>query len=460
MSEPAAQSGERSSSERRRYQAAPATAVRGQLYLPGDKSISHRALMLGGIAEGETSVAGFLASEDCLATLAALRALGVRIDRPAETEVRVQGVGLAGLSGSSAPLDMGNAGTAMRLFMGLLAGQRFDSTLIGDASLSRRPMQRVASPLERMGARIETQQGRPPVKIRGGALLHGIDYQMPIASAQVKSALLLAGLYAQGMTRVTEPAPTRDHTERMLRAFGVTLERELLDARTGSSRISLAGGQRLRGRAITVPGDFSSAAFFIVAGCLAAREPLTLRSIGCNPTRTGLLTMLQLMGARIEVRALAAADPADAAIEPMADLVVHQSRLRGIRVPEQLVPLSIDEFPAFFIAAAAAEGETVVTGAAELRVKESDRLAVMATGLQRLGIDCELLEDGIRIRGGAFRGGRVDSHGDHRIAMAFAIASLRASAAIEIEDVANVATSFPGFPALARAAGLRLQELP
>jgi 3-phosphoshikimate 1-carboxyvinyltransferase len=415
--------------------------------------------MLGGIAEGETRIEGFLASEDCLATLGALRGLGVRIERPAETEVRVQGVGLAGLAGSSAPLDMGNAGTAMRLFMGLLAGQRFDSELIGDASLSRRPMQRVATPLERMGAQIETQQGRPPVRIRGGAPLHGIDYELPIASAQVKSALLLAGLYAHGATRVIEPAPTRDHTERMLRGFGVKLEREVLDERTGRTRVSLTEAQKLQGRAITVPGDFSSAAFFIVAGCLGAREALTLRNVGCNPTRTGLLTMLQLMGASIEVRAAAAGDPHNPSLEPMADLVVKASRLRGIRVPEALVPLSIDEFPAFFIAAAAAEGETVVTGASELRVKESDRLAVMAEGLQRLGIDCELLEDGMRIRGGSFKGGQVDSHGDHRIAMAFAIASLRASAPIEIEDVANVATSFPGFPALARAAGLYLQEL-
>ena len=458
MSAPAAHSSARSPSKPQRYRVAPATEVGGALQLPGDKSISHRALMLGGIAEGETRIEGFLASEDCLATLAALRALGVRIERPAETEVRVQGVGLTGLAGSPAPLDMGNAGTAMRLFMGLLAGQRFDSELIGDASLSRRPMQRVATPLERMGARIETQQGRPPIRIRGGAPLHGIDYELPIASAQVKSALLLAGLYAHGTTRVTEPAPTRDHTERMLRAFGVQLEREPLDERTGRTRISLTAAQTLRGRAISVPGDFSSAAFFIVAGCLGAREALRLRNVGCNPTRTGLLRMLQLMGARIDVQAAAAADPENPSLEPTADLVVTASRLRGIRVPEALVPLAIDEFPAFFIAAAAAEGETVVTGASELRVKESDRLAVMAEGLQRLGIECELLADGMRIRGGSFKGGQVDSHGDHRIAMAFAIASLRASAPIEIEDVANVATSFPGFPALARAAGLYLQE--
>jgi 3-phosphoshikimate 1-carboxyvinyltransferase len=459
MSGPAAHAPTPSSSERR-YRVEPRAAVHGQHRLPGDKSISHRALMLGGIAEGLTTIEGFLASADCLATLTALRALGVDIERPAATEVRVQGAGLSGLKGSAAPLDMGNAGTAMRLFMGLLAGQRFDSVLIGDASLSRRPMQRVATPLELMGSHIETQQGCPPVRIRGGASLRGIDYELPIASAQVKSALLLAALYAQGSTRLIEPAPTRDHTERMLAAFGVTLERERLGARAGVTRIGLAAGQTLRARAIRVPGDFSSAAFFIVAGCLAAREPLTLQGVGCNPTRTGLLTMLQLMGARVEVRPLPSDERADAAVEPMADLVVHQSRLRGIRVPQELVPLSIDEFPAFFIAAAAAEGETVVTGASELRVKESDRLAVMAEGLRRLGIDCELLEDGMRIRGGSFRGGQVDSHGDHRIAMAFTLAALRASAPIEIEDVANVATSFPGFPALARAAGLRLQELP
>ena len=473
MSGPAAQSSRESSSTRRSYRVAPATEVRGEIQLPGDKSISHRALMLSAIAEGDTAIEGFLASEDCLATLAALRALGVSIERPSATQVRVRGAGLAGLTASAAPLDMGNAGTAMRLFMGLLAGQRFDSLLTGDASLSRRPMQRVAAPLERMGARIETQQGRPPVRIHGGAQLHGIDYELPIASAQVKSALLLAALYARGTTRVTEPAPTRDHTERMLRSFGVTLERERLDEQVGQTRISLSGGQKLRGRAIVVPADFSSAAFFIVAGCLAARDGLTLRNVGCNRTRTGLLTMLRLMGARIELRAAAVdgreradaeaeriegLDEADAAVEPMADLVVHASRLRGIRVPESLVPLAIDEFPVFFIAAAAAEGETLVTGAAELRVKESDRLAVMAEGLRRLGIDCELLEDGMRIRGGSFGGGQIDSHGDHRIAMAFAIASLRASAPIEIEDVANVATSFPNFPVLARTVGLRLQE--
>jgi 3-phosphoshikimate 1-carboxyvinyltransferase len=438
----------------RRYVVAPATQVHGVIDLPGDKSISHRSLLLGAIAEGRTQIDGFLTSEDCLATLAALRALGVEIERPAATFVTVQGVGLRGLNGSAAPLDMGNAGTAMRLFMGLLSGQRFDTTLIGDASLSRRPMQRVADPLRAMGARIETHEGRPPVRIYGGATLRGIDYVLPIASAQVKSALLLAGLYAEGRTVVTEPAPTRDHTERMLRAFGVELERADASAYEAGTRISLQGGQHPRGRHVSVPGDFSSAAFFIVAGCLGARDGLTLRGVGCNSTRTGLLEMLRLMGAQIELQVVSGEDGS----EPTADIHVRASRLRGIRVPERLVPLAIDEFPAFFIAAASAEGETLVTGAAELRVKESDRLAVMAEGLTRLGIECELLADGLRLRGGRFSGGRIDSHGDHRIAMAFAIASLRASAALEIDDVANVTTSFPDFPALARAVGLALQE--
>jgi 3-phosphoshikimate 1-carboxyvinyltransferase len=370
----------------------------------------------------------------------------VRIERTSESEVQVYGAGREGLCAPAAALDMGNAGTAIRLFMGLLAGQPFDSTLIGDASLMRRPMERVAQPLRLMGAQLQTQQGRPPVQIRGGAYLHAIDYTMPVASAQVKSALLLAALYAQGSSSVTEVAPTRDHTERMLRGFGVEVLRE-------GMRVSLTGGARLSGCHIEVPGDFSSAAFFIVAGCLGAAAGLTLRAVGVNPTRTGLLELLRLMGADIRVEPRSAHDA-----EPTADIHVRASALRGIRVPEALVPLSIDEFPVFFVAAAAARGETVVTGAEELRVKESDRLAVMAEGLKAIGIECELQPGGLRIQGGAVRGGRIDSHGDHRVAMAFAIASLIARGTIEIEDVANVATSFPGFPALARAAGLALQE--
>jgi 3-phosphoshikimate 1-carboxyvinyltransferase len=411
--------------------------------------------MLGGIAEGITHIEGFLDSEDCLATLAALRSLGVTIERPNSTRVQVHGVGPAGLRAASGPLDLGNAGTAIRLMMGLLAGQPFDSTLVGDSSLMRRPMERVAQPLRAMGARIDTHEGRPPVHIHGGAALHGMDYALPVASAQVKSALLLAALFAQGTTRLTEPAPTRDHTERMLSAFGVQCVREGL-------RVSLAGPQTLHACDVRVPGDFSSAAFFLVAGCLGATESLTIRNVGYNPTRTGLLRMLEMMGAQIEV--LAHGESSAQRGEPIADLRVRASALRGIRVPEELVPLAIDEFPAFFIAAAAARGQTVVTGASELRVKESDRLAVMAQGLTTLGVSCRLLPDGLCIDGlggigdGRFEGGRIDSHGDHRIAMAFAIASLRSRDPIQIEDVANVATSFPGFVPLARSVGLALQE--
>lgn len=455
-----------------RYILQPGGSVGGELRVPGDKSISHRALMLGGIAEGTSEVSGFLASEDCLATLAALRALGVSIERPERERVVVHGAGLAGLRGAAAPLDMGNAGTAMRLFMGLLAGRPFDSMLIGDESLMRRPMERVAVPLRLMGARILTQDGRPPVRIQGGSSLSGIEYRLPVASAQVKSAILLAGLTAKGETRVTEPAPTRDHTERMLAAFGVRV------ARSGATA-ALGGGQRLQAARIQVPGDFSSAAFFLVAGALAAREGLLLRGVGVNPTRTGLLEILRAMGADIRVRPagaaagaaatgpLAVAPGAGAAAgapgsvadsEPVADIEVRASALRGIEVPRELVPLAIDEFPVLFIAAACAEGETVVRGAEELRVKETDRLAAMAEGLGRLGVEHELLPDGLRIAGcGGFRGGTIDSHGDHRIAMAFAVASLKAEAPIEVLDVANVATSFPEFVEIARGAGLRVE---
>jgi 3-phosphoshikimate 1-carboxyvinyltransferase len=429
------------------YRLLPVTQIGGSMQVPGDKSISHRALMLGGIAHGTTRISGFLDSADCRATLEALRTLGVQIERPGAGEVLITGAGFRGLRASAAPLDMGNAGTAMRLFMGLLAGQPFDSTLIGDASLMRRPMERVATPLRLMGAQLDTQDGHPPVHIHGGAALRAIDYTLPMASAQVKSAILLAALRANGHTRVSEPAPTRDHTERMLQGFGVQLERS-------GATVAMRGGQTLRGTAVNVPGDISSAAFFIVAGCLAAPAGLTLRGVGVNPTRTGLIDMLRLMGAQIDIRPQQSAGP-----EPIADITVHAAPLRGVVVPEHLVPLAIDELPVFFIAAACATGETVVTGAAELRVKESDRLAVMASGLEAVGVRCELLPDGIRIQGGGLHGGRVNSHGDHRIAMAFAIASVRAGAAIEIDDVANVGTSFPGFPAAARTLGMQLHEL-
>ena len=424
----------------------PAPGITGRLRVPGDKSISHRALMLGAIASGTTRVTGFLEGEDCLATLRVVTSLGARVERPAAGEVRIEGVGLRGLCAPANVLDMGNAGTAMRLFMGLLAGQSFDSELIGDASLMRRPMERVAQPLRDMGACIETRDGRPPVRVHGGARLHGIRYAMPVASAQVKSALLLAGLYAEGATTVVEPAVTRDHTERMLQSFGVDVI-----ARGGSA--TLHPPARLEAARVEVPGDFSSAAFFIVAACIGARAPVLIEGVGVNPTRTGLLEMLALMGADLRL-----VNHRSAGAEPVADIEVRPAALTGIHVPERLVPIAIDEFPAFFIAAACARGETLVTGAEELRVKESDRIAVMARGLDAIGVRNEVRPDGLRIEGGAIGGGVVDSHGDHRVAMSFAVASLRASSAIEIRDVANVATSFPGFATLAGSVGLRLQE--
>ena len=432
-----------------RFRVAAGGRVAGTLAIPGDKSVSHRALMLGSIAEGRTQISGFLAGEDCLATARALAALGVRIEYPAATEVRVHGVGMQGLKGAPAPLDMGNAGTAMRLMMGLLAGQPFAATLIGDASLMRRPMERVAAPLRLMGADIATEEGRPPVRIRPAAALAAIDYTLPVASAQVKSALLLAALRARGRTRLTEPAPSRDHTERMLAAFGVEVRKE------GAS-VTLAGGQTLTGTAIEVPADFSSAAFFLVAGCLAAEAPLILKNVGVNPTRTGLLEILRRMGADIRVHARAGRDARHG--EPSADLEVRRSALCGITVPEALVPLAIDEFPVFFVAAACARGESLVRGAQELRVKESDRLAAMAAGLDVLGVENRLLPDGLWLKGAdSFAGGTIDSHGDHRIAMAFAVAALKSRAPLEILDVANVATSFPGFLESARAAGLQIE---
>lgn len=428
------------------YRVAPVERIAGEVAVPGDKSVSHRAVMFGAIAAGTTRIAGFLEGEDCLSTMRAVRELGAVVEQPAAGEVVVHGVGLHGLKAAAGPLDMGNAGTAMRLFMGLLAAQPFDSVLVGDASLMRRPMERVAKPLREMGARIETLDGKPPVRITGSAPLHGIRYAMPVASAQVKSAVLLAGLYAHGDTTVVEPAVTRDHTERMLQSFGC-------DVRARDGVVTLRPPSQLQATSVSVPGDFSSAAFFIVAACIGAREPFTIRGVGVNPTRTGLLEMLALMGADLRL-----INHRTCGAEPVADIEIRPARLRGVRVPERLVPLAIDEFPAFFIAAACAEGETLVTGAGELRVKESDRIASMARGLDVAGVRNEVLPDGLRIEGGPIGGGVIDSRGDHRIAMAFAVASLKAREALEILDVANVATSFPGFAQLANSVGLRIEE--
>jgi len=427
------------------YRILPGGGLAGEIVVPGDKSVSHRALMLGAIAEGETRAENFLASKDCLATLDAMAAMGVAIRRPSPTRVVIQGAGLHGLRAPAGMLDLGNSGTSMRLLAGLLAGQSFTSRLTGDESLRRRPMSRVTEPLTEMGARIETRPGGlAPLIIHGGSTLHGIRYTLPVASAQVKSCLLLAGLYAEGETEIREPAPTRDHTERMLRAMGAELRQD-------ETTVAVPGGARLTGTALQVPGDISSAAFFLVGASMLPGSELRLTQVGVNPTRTGVIKILQRMGANIELSNLH-----EQGGEPVADLCVRGGELHGIHIPPELVPLAIDEFPAVFIAAACARGETRLEGARELRVKESDRIQVMAEGLQALGVEASPTEDGIVIQGGGLRGGQVDTQGDHRIAMAFAMAGLRATGPVEVRDCANVETSFPSFVELATAAGLPL----
>jgi 3-phosphoshikimate 1-carboxyvinyltransferase len=411
----------------------PAAVKDATASVPGDKSVSHRALMLGSIAEGQTDISGFLAGEDCLATLAAMSTMGTRIERASTTHVVVYGRGLHGLGPPDGPLDVGNSGTAMRLMAGLLSGQEFDSTLTGDESLSGRPMQRIITPLTEMGARIESQDGRPPLVIRGQSELQAIDYEMPVASAQVKSSILLAGLYANGTTSVAEPAVTRDHTERMLESMGVNVA-------SNDNVVSLEGGQPLRACQVQVPGDLSSAAFLILAALISDSADVLLENIGVNPTRTGLIDILQAMGAEISLE-----NPRLLGQEPVADIRVRSSQLQGGPVDPALVSLAIDEFPVLFVAAASARGKTVFSGIGELRVKESDRIAAMATGLRTLGIEVEESDDGAIVHGGQFGGGDVQSFGDHRIAMSLAIAGTIATDTVRIADVAAVDTSFPGF---------------
>lgn len=429
------------------FLANPGGKVTGKIRVPGDKSISHRSIMLGSIAEGITEVEGFLEGEDALATLQAFRDMGVVIEGPHHGRVTIHGVGLRGLKAPPGPIYVGNSGTSMRLLSGLLAAQPFDVTLTGDASLNKRPMNRVAKPLRSMGAIIETAaEGRPPLTVRAGGRLGGMTYEMPMASAQVKSCLLLAGLYAAGSTTVIEPAPTRDHTERMLRGFGypVTVE---------GNAATVESGHTLKGTHIEVPADISSAAFFLVAASIAEGSDLLLEHVGINPTRTGVIDILKLMGGDITLE-----NEREVGGEPVADIRVRSAKLKGINIPEDLVPLAIDEFPVLFVAAACAEGQTVLRGAEELRVKESDRIQVMADGLIELGVSAEATPDGIIIEGGTMGGGEVYAHGDHRIAMAFSVASLRASAPIRIHDCANVATSFPNFLALASQVGMQVGE--
>jgi 3-phosphoshikimate 1-carboxyvinyltransferase len=403
--------------------------------------------MLGSLAEGVTEVSGFLEGDDSLATLRAFQRMGVRIEGPEAGRVVIHGVGMHGLKAPAGPLDLGNSGTSMRLLAGLLAGQGFEVTLTGDSSLSSRPMQRVTDPLAAMGAVIQTAEGgRAPLRVAANNPLRGLDYRLPMASAQVKSCVLLAGLYAQGETCVTEPAPTRDHTERMLEGFGYPIRR-------AGARVCLSGGGSLRACDIDVPADISSATFFMVGAAIAAGSDVTLEHVGINPTRDGVINILRLMGADIEIN-----NQRRVGGEPVADIRVRASRLRGIRIPVEQVPLAIDEFPAIFIAAACAEGETVLSGAEELRVKESDRIQVMVDGLMELGIQAEPTPDGAVIQGGSVGSGTLESHGDHRIAMAFAMAALRSDGEIHINDCANVNTSFPGFVQLARDAGLAISS--
>ena len=429
--------------------------IRGRLRPPPDKSISHRALMLGALAEGDTVIQNFLPSEDCKATLTALRALGVQIDWPGGLDrVKVHGSG-GRFFPPAGPLDLGNSGTAARLLLGLLAKLPFEVELSGDDSLQRRPMERVIEPLRKMGMHIDAAPGeRLPLRIRGGQVLRGIHWPMPMASAQVKSSLLLAGLQASGRTEIIEPAPCRDHTERMLEVFGCPVTRD-------GNTVAISGESLLHGDvSLTVPGDFSSAMFALVAACLAPNADLELVDVGINPTRIGGLEILRRMGAQIEVH-----NERISCGEPIADIRLRgDTLLRGIEIPIDLVPLAIDEFPVLFIAAACAEGETVLKGARELRVKESDRITAMATGLAQLGVRHRTEADGIRIWGGlaedATSSGEVlvvDCAGDHRIAMAFAVAALRCSRPLVIANTRNVATSWPSFPRDMHALGLRIK---
>ncbi|HEU0198675.1 MAG TPA: 3-phosphoshikimate 1-carboxyvinyltransferase [Nevskiaceae bacterium] len=427
---------------------APGGALRGRLRIPGDKSISHRAVMFGAIAEGVTEVSGFLDGADCLATMRAFRAMGVQIDQPGATHLIIHGVGPRGLRAATGPLELGNSGTSMRLMTGLLAGQSFTSALQGDASLSRRPMRRVVDPLRSMGAHIQTSvSGTAPLNLTPSTGLQGIDYTMPVSSAQVKSCLLLAGLYASGRTVVHDPGCSRDHTERMLKAFGVSVDVE-------GGTVGLTGGQALHAHRVVVPADVSSAAFFLVGAAMTPGSDLWLEQIGINPTRAGVLEVLQRMGADITL-----VNQRELGVEPVADIHVRAERpLHGVDIGRDLVTLAIDEMPALFVAAACAEGTTRVSGAGELRVKESDRIATMCAALKALGADVLEQADGAVIQGGTFHGGDVQACADHRVAMSLAMAGLRAAAEIRITDCDNVATSFPQFVETAASCGLKIHQ--
>ena len=426
------------------YQLEPRGQCSGTIQVPGDKSISHRAVILASLAEGTSEITGFLPAIDCEATLTAFHSMGVKVERLAPTQVRIQGVGLEGLHPPYGELNMGNSGTAMRLLAGILCGQNFPSKLVGDESLCARPMQRIQVPLQKMGAEIiMSNAGTPPLEIQPSNSLHGIHYQLPMASAQVKSCILLAGLYAQGTTCIDESILTRDHTERMLQTFSYPIQ-------ITNKCVCLTGGNRLKATSINIPGDISSAAFFIVGTLISDSAELVIENVGMNPTRDGVIEILRLMGANIEIRNIKTYGA-----EPVADLVIRSSSLHGIEVPKDLIAKSIDEFPILFIAAACAQGATNLSGAQELRVKESDRIHNMVVGLKKLGIDAEEKPDGLVIVGGNIKGGEIDSCGDHRVAMAFVIASLVSAEVITVRNTDNVATSFPDFVTCASKLGIK-----
>ncbi|MBI4357436.1 MAG: 3-phosphoshikimate 1-carboxyvinyltransferase [Gammaproteobacteria bacterium] len=432
------------------FHISPGGSLRGECQVPADKSISHRAVLLAAIAFGESTLENFLEAEDTLHTLKALQALGVSIEHASPGVIQVQGKGLFGIQNSALciPLYCGNSGTSLRLLAGLLAGQNLCVELTGDVSLSKRPMQRVIDPLTQMGAKIEGKAGGfPPLVITPTSRLRGIQYRMKVASAQVKSSILLAGLTAEGETTVFEPVATRDHTERLLVHHGYPLHTE-----KGSVR--LKGGGELKPTTLKIPGDFSSAAFFIVGATIAPNSELLLQNVGINPTRIGALHLLQKMGASILLM-----NKRMLGQEPVADILVKSAELRGISIEPAEVPGAIDELPALFIAAACAGGKTLVRGAKELRVKESDRIHTMACGLSTLGVSTEEHEDGLVIEGGQYVGGVIESAGDHRVAMAFAIAGLRAKQSIQIRFCENVRTSFPNFVECAKTAGLNITQV-
>jgi len=434
-----------------KFKVQPGGTIKGRIRVPGDKSISHRSIMLGAIAEGTTTVTGFLEGADALATLQAFKDMGVQIEGPENGNVTIQGVGLRGLKKPEKAMDMGNSGTSTRLLAGILAGQNFDCELIGDASLSKRPMKRVTDPLADMGANIETSEGGTlPMKIFGeGITLKSIDYILPMASAQVKSCVLLAGLYADGTVCATEPAPTRDHTERMLNGFGYDVKSEKLDHE--KMKACLQGGGTLTGRHIDVPSDISSAAFFMAAAAVSKDSDLVFEHVGMNPTPGGIINILKLMGADVKLENFH-----EVGGEPVADVHIKYAPLKGIQIPEELVALAIDEFPVLFVVASTAEGQTVLTGAQELRVKESDRIQVMADALLAIGIDAQPTPDGMIINGGAqsVQKSEIQSHHDHRISMAMTIAGINAVSEIVIDDCANVDTSFPIFLSLINEVGM------